>query len=62
VQLHPRRVRGAPDRTEAHTCGGSTPQGPREGGIDVVISGHGAHVATLRTEDQCAPLAPAGKP
>jgi hypothetical protein len=55
-------VRGAPDRTEAHTCGGSTPQGAREGGINVVISGHGAHVATLRTEDQCAPPAPAGKP
>ena len=62
MQLHPRRVRGAPDRTEAHTRGGSTAQGPREGGIDVVIGRHSAHVATLRTEDQRAPPAPAGKP
>ena len=62
MQLHSSGVRGAPDRTEAHTRRGRAPQGPREGGIDVVIGRHGSHVAALRTEDQRAPAAPAGKP
>ena len=62
MQLHPGRVCGAPDRTDAHTRRSSTPERTREGGIDVVIGGHGAHVAALRTEDQRAPAAPAGKP